>query len=126
MDEASCTEAYDVNVQAEEDPDQFFFTHLDVLEKLRQPIATAFNMTLEQQKFMKMREFIGYCDILYSRKKAGMADMYNFTDQQWHQIGLVNEWVNIDKFTQHARDLYSHQIIAEPMRLMQKEVHRIS
>lgn len=65
-------------------------------------------MTNEQEKFLKMRDFIGYCDILYARKKAGLPDLYNFTEMQWHSIGLVNEWVNIDKFTQHARDIYSH------------------
>lgn len=84
MDEASCSEAYEVNVQAEEDQDSAFFTHQDVLEKLRQPIAQAFNMSLEQKNFLKMRDFIGYCDILYSRKKAGLPDLYNFTEQQWH------------------------------------------
>ena len=47
MDEASCAEAYNTNYEAEEDQDSAFFTHKDVLEKLRKPIGEAFNMTEE-------------------------------------------------------------------------------
>lgn len=64
MDEASCNEAYDVNVQSEEDQDIAFSTHRDVLDKLRDPICKAFNISNEDKKILKMKDFIGYSDIL--------------------------------------------------------------
>ena len=84
LEEASCSEATESKNLAESDYDSTFSGHKDVLDKLRQPIAQAFNLSETQKNEMKMKEFIIYCDILISRKKAGLPDFSNFTDQMWH------------------------------------------
>lgn len=96
-----------------------------ILPVVRDPMADAFNKSQEQRWNMSFNNFYDLGDVLLAENFEGDRRRYNFTDEEWYYIRLIQKYSLTVTFDEKSRNLYITKQFRRPIAEMKRRVTEI-